>query len=160
MTDQPTVVEEIWVNVAEGAEITGYHPDHVRRLARENGRLPEEQRYIQIRKDSSGYAIWLPDLMNYIKRGNPFINPVPDHQSFDEMWVNTREGAEKTGYNRQYVKLLAMRIWRQTEKERSIRIRKRSNGFELWLPDLMAYVGLPGRGPQRKRTLKTQLDKE
>jgi len=72
----------------------------------------------------------------------------------EEIWVNTREGAEKTGYNRQYVKLLAMKIWRQPENERPIQMRKRSNGFELWLPDLMTYVNLPGRGPQRKRTIK------
>ena len=72
----------------------------------------------------------------------------------EEIWVNTREGAEITGYNRQYVKLLAMKVWRQSEAERPIKIRKRSNGFELWLPDLIAYINSPGYGPQRKRTRK------
>jgi hypothetical protein len=154
VSDQLTPVEEIWVNVAEGAEITGYHPDHVRRLARENVRLPEEQRFIRISKDVHGYSIWLPDLMSYLKRGNPFENPISNQQSVEEIWVNTREGAEKTGYNRQYVKLLAMKTWRQPEKERLIQIRKRSNGFELWLPDLAEYISNNGRGPYQKKSPK------
>ena len=58
-------VEEIWVNVSEGAELTGYHPDHVRELARNNWKLPEEQRLIKVRKRSNGYDIWLPDLFKY-----------------------------------------------------------------------------------------------
>jgi hypothetical protein len=37
------------------------------------------------------------------------------------------------------------------EAERPMRIRKRTNGFEIWLPDLVAYVNQPGHGPQRKR---------
>jgi hypothetical protein len=71
LSDQPAV-EEIWVNVTEGAAITGYHPDHVRKLARDNWRLPEEKRFIKTLKRSSGYDIWLPDLVNYLtepKRG-------------------------------------------------------------------------------------------
>ncbi len=72
----------------------------------------------------------------------------------EEIWVNTREGAEKTGYNRQYVKLLAMKFWRLSEEERPIQMRKRSNGFELWLPDLVDYINKVGRGPYLKRTAK------
>jgi hypothetical protein len=79
---------------------------------------------------------------------------VVNHIQADEIWVNTREGAEKTGYNRQYVKLLAMKIWRQPENERPIQIRKRSNGFELWLPDLLEYINNFGRGPYLKRIKK------
>ncbi|HEX2620337.1 MAG TPA: hypothetical protein VHL11_09325 [Phototrophicaceae bacterium] len=56
-----------WVNVTEGAEITGYHPDYVRKLARDNSRLPEEERVIKVRQRSHGYQIWLPDLRNYIE---------------------------------------------------------------------------------------------
>jgi hypothetical protein len=59
-------VEQIWVTVTEGAELTGYSRDHVQKLARENWKLSEDERLIKIRKHSSGYAIWLPDLMNYI----------------------------------------------------------------------------------------------
>jgi hypothetical protein len=58
-------VEEIWVNVTEGAELSGYNPDHVRLLARNNWKLAEEERLIKIRKRSHGYDIWLPDLMKY-----------------------------------------------------------------------------------------------
>lgn len=68
MTEQtPTIVEEIWVSVTEGGEITGYHRDYVQRLARNNWNLPENQRLIKIRKRVHGYDIWLPDLVNYIK---------------------------------------------------------------------------------------------
>ncbi|MEO8607185.1 MAG: hypothetical protein ABI690_04855 [Chloroflexota bacterium] len=58
-------VEEIWVNVSEGAEISGYNSDHVRLLARNNWKLAEADRFIKIRKRSNGYDIWLPDLMRY-----------------------------------------------------------------------------------------------
>lgn len=61
------VAEEIWVNTVEGAEITGYHREHVQRLARENWNLPEEQRLIKVRKRSNRYDIWLPDLINYLE---------------------------------------------------------------------------------------------
>ena len=65
MSDQ-FQTEPIWVNVAEGAAITGYHPDYVRKLARDNWRLPEEERLIKILKRSSGYDMWLPDLISYL----------------------------------------------------------------------------------------------
>jgi hypothetical protein len=66
-------------------------------------------------------------------------------------WVNVAEGAEITGYNREYVSKLAMKLWKKPEAERQIRLRKRTNGFELWLPDLIAYTKDAGHGPQRKR---------
>lgn len=65
-------VTETWVNVTEGAEITGYHRDHVQRLARNSWKLPENEREIRVRLRSNGYDIWLPDLVKYIeglKRG-------------------------------------------------------------------------------------------
>ena len=71
-------VEEIWVNVTEGAEISGYNPNHVRLLARNNWRLSEAERFIKIRKRSHGYDIWLPDLMKYkaeVGRGPHEKNP-------------------------------------------------------------------------------------
>jgi len=60
------VAEEIWVNTIEGADMTGYNPDHVRELARNNWKLPEDQRLIRVRKRANRYDIWLPDLINYI----------------------------------------------------------------------------------------------
>jgi hypothetical protein len=69
VSDQPTVIEEIWVSTGEGAEITGYHRDHVQKLARDNWKLPEDERLIRgIRKRKWGYDIWLPDLMSYIEK--------------------------------------------------------------------------------------------
>ena len=61
------LTEETWVNTIEGAELTGYHEDHIRELARNNYRLPEDKRLIKVRKRSNRYDIWLPDLINYIK---------------------------------------------------------------------------------------------
>jgi hypothetical protein len=67
MADSP-VVEEIWVNTREGAELTGYNRLHVQKLARDNWNLPEAERLIRVRKRSNGYDIWLPDLFNYIEK--------------------------------------------------------------------------------------------
>ncbi len=61
-------VQDIWVGVIEGAEITGYHPDYVRKLARDNWKLPEDQRAIKLRRVSSVYIIWLPSLVAYTEK--------------------------------------------------------------------------------------------
>jgi hypothetical protein len=147
-------VEEIWVNVEQGAEKTGFHPDHVRRLARENNRLPEDQRFIRVRKDPREYAIWLPDLINYVKRGNPFAHSDSTPQAVEKIWVSTGEGAELTGYNMDYLRQLAYRMWQQPEDERPIRIRNRARRYEFWLPDLIAYFQNFGHGPHTKRSEK------
>jgi len=72
-------------------------------------------------------------------------------QVTEQIWVNVTEGSEFTGYNREYIMKLAMKLKRQPENERPIKLRKRSNGWELWLPDLIAWRERPGHGPQRKR---------
>jgi hypothetical protein len=61
------VAKRIWVNTAEGAEITGYNRDHVQKLARDNWKLPERERLIKVRNKGNRYDIWLPDLMEYIR---------------------------------------------------------------------------------------------
>jgi hypothetical protein len=139
------LVEEIWVSAAEGAEITGYNHDHVRRLARENWRLPEDQRRIRVRMEGQAYAIWLPDLINYFV-GNNIRAANPD----EEIWVNIREGAEITGYSRQYILNLAMEMQKTPEEEREVKVKKRSFGYELWLPDLLVHRKRMGRGPRKK----------
>jgi hypothetical protein len=154
VSDQNGVVEEIWVNVAEGAEKTGYHPDHVRRLARENRRLSEDQRFIRIRKGGHGYAIWLPDLMNYLNRKMDFLKSNSTHQEAEEIWVNVTEAAELTGYNPQTLRQLAGRLWHQPEATRPVKMRKRSSGYDMWLPDLAAYIEKTGRGPYLKNSSK------
>jgi hypothetical protein len=154
VTEHPPI-EEIWVNVAEGAEKTGYHPDHVRRLARENGRLPEDQRFIRIRKDSHGYAIWLPDLMNYTEQPGLIAELGSDRKRVEETWVNTIEGAEITGYNVDYLRQIAYKMWRQPENERVIKVRFRAHRYELWLPELVYYIENTGHGPHPKRAKKT-----
>jgi hypothetical protein len=72
----------------------------------------------------------------------------------EQIWVNTIEGAEFTGYNRRYVQQLASKCWNQPEDQRPIKVRIRSQRYELWLPDLIAYLSVPGRGPLPKRTPK------
>jgi hypothetical protein len=67
------------------------------------------------------------------------------------IWVTTREGAELTGYNRQYLEKLAKKNWRVPEDERLIKIRNRSRRYELWLPDLLRYIEEIGYGPHQDK---------
>ncbi len=69
-----------------------------------------------------------------------------------EIWVDLFEATEITGYNYESMRKVAQRISRQPEEERAIKMRKRTSRWELWLPDLLAYVKTPGRGPHRKPT--------
>lgn len=66
MTNFPDT-HEIWVNTTEASEITGYNSEHIRMLARENRKLPEEERYIRVRFRSNRYDLWLADLFQYIE---------------------------------------------------------------------------------------------
>jgi hypothetical protein len=68
-----------------------------------------------------------------------------------EIWVTTTEGAEATGYNRQYLEKLANKNWRVPEDERLIKIRSRSRRYELWLPDLLRYIEEIGYGPHQDK---------
>jgi hypothetical protein len=144
------LAEEIWVSVAQATQITGYNLDHIRRLARESWRLPEDQRRIRVRKDDHAYAIWLPDLANYIERRIPPALPNIDLSHIEETWVSSTEAAEITGYNRGYLSNLVMEMSGKSENEREIRIKKRPHGTEMWLPDLMAYRYRVGRGPKKR----------
>lgn len=144
------LVEEIWVKVDEGAERTGHHVDHVRRLARENMRLPEDERLLRVRKEGKAYEIWLPDLVNYVDKRIPVTMKELDLSTVEETWVNAAEAAEITGYHRTYISHLGMQMARTPENEREIRIKQRATGRELWLPDLMVYVSKVGRGPKKR----------
>jgi hypothetical protein len=73
---------------------------------------------------------------------------VTDQQAAEQIWVTTKEGAEITGYNQDYLMILARKISRQPEHERLIQIRNRSNRYEFWLPDLYKYAAEHGNGPQ------------
>ena len=69
----------------------------------------------------------------------------------DEIWVNTSEAAELTGYNYHSIRKVIQRIASQPEDSREIKMRRRTTGWEMWLPDLMAYVERPRSGPPIKR---------
>ena len=71
-------------------------------------------------------------------------------ETSDNIWVTTKEGAEITGYNQDYLMILARKISRQPENERVIQIRNRSNRYELWLTDLYKYIAQYGTGPYDK----------
>jgi hypothetical protein len=71
-----------------------------------------------------------------------------------EIWVNTTEGSEITGYHRVYLQKLAHKNWKKPEEERLIRVRLRSNRYDIWLPDLINYIQEHGHGPQGKKQVK------
>jgi hypothetical protein len=68
-------VDEIWVNVTEAAQMTDYSRDRVQRIASINWNLPEEEREIIVERRSHGYMIWLPSLLDYIRK--PGKGPQP-----------------------------------------------------------------------------------
>lgn len=75
------------------------------------------------------------------------IEITPDQQT----WVMTTEGAEATGYSREYLEQLARKNSRLPEAERPIKVRMRSNRYELWLPDLLRYIDEIGYGPHQDK---------
>jgi len=68
-----------------------------------------------------------------------------------EIWVMTIEGAELTGYSREYLEQLARKNLKMSEDERLIRVRLRVRRYEIWLPDLLRYIEDIGRGPLEKK---------
>ena len=69
-----------------------------------------------------------------------------------ETWVMTREGAELTGYSREYLEQLSRKNFRLSDDERDIKVRMRSNRYELWLPDLLRYIDEIGYGPHQNKS--------
>ena len=59
--------QEIWVDLYEAAEITGYNRASIRNVIQRMNRLPEEEREIKLRKRSSRWELWLPDFIAYIR---------------------------------------------------------------------------------------------
>lgn len=72
-------------------------------------------------------------------------------QITDEVWVNTPEANQITGYYRDHLQRLARNNWNLPENERLIRVRKRANRYELWLPDLVNYIKNYGAGPNNRK---------
>lgn len=68
----------------------------------------------------------------------------------EEIWVNTGEASEITGYDAIYLQKLASKLWKQPEGKRVIKVRNRSRRYELWLPDLIRYMTEYGAGPYQK----------
>jgi hypothetical protein len=77
--------------------------------------------------------------------------PLKPELEAQETWVNVTEAAELTGYSRDRILKVTTKTWKLPEEQRPIRLRKRSSGYDIWLPDLLTYIEEFGRGPQRKR---------
>lgn len=68
----------------------------------------------------------------------------------EEIWVNTNEAVERTGYFHTHVRKLARDNWNLPEDQRIIRVRRRVDRYEIWLPDLIKYMGDTGKGPRAR----------
>ena len=60
--------QEIWVDLYEGAQITGYSVVGLRKVVRRMVDLPEAEREVKIRKRTGRWELWLPNLLTYIDR--------------------------------------------------------------------------------------------
>jgi len=69
----------------------------------------------------------------------------------EQIWVTVSEGADKTGYSRFRIRELARKNWSLPESERLIKLRRHTNGYMVWLPDLFEYKEKYGHGPQPQR---------
>jgi hypothetical protein len=74
----------------------------------------------------------------------------------EEIWVTTTEAAEITGYSREYLEKLANKTRKMPENERAIRLRLRSNRYDIWLPDLIKYLEEYAFKPYKKRSSNEQ----
>lgn len=74
--------------------------------------------------------------------------PVTNEQ---EIWVNTNEAAEITGYSREYLTKFAKKLFVKPETERELKVRKRLDRYEFWLPDLLIYQNTTGYGPRQNK---------
>jgi hypothetical protein len=67
-----------------------------------------------------------------------------------EIWVDLYEAAEILGYSVIGVRKIAHRMAKLPEDEREVKVRKRTGRWELWLPNLLTYIGKPKHGPHNK----------
>mgnify|MGYP000704596318 CR=1 FL=1 len=74
-----------------------------------------------------------------------------EQEKIEEIWVNTAEGAEITGYDQQYLRQVALKMSRLAVEERLIQVRNRAGRHEMWLPDLMKYMKEHGYGPHNPK---------
>lgn len=151
---EPTT-EAIWVSVKEAAAVTGYTPGWMTKWVRDMFHLPEAQRPIRVRQESNRYQLWLPDLVDYVAQ----YAAARVNTEVEEIWVNSTEGAEITGYSAIHLRKIARENWNLPEEQRLVKIRKRSHSYDMWLPDLVIYISEHGHGPYQKTRIKL-VDKE
>jgi predicted metallopeptidase len=138
--------EQIWVTVKEAAEVAGYTPAYLIQLVKEMLLQPESERVMQVRQEENLYYIWLPDLIGFVAEyAAGRVNTTAE-----EIWVNATEGAEITGYNPGHLRRIVRENWNLPDEQRLFKIRKRSGGYDIWLPDLINYINQHGHGPYQK----------
>ena len=64
---EKTESKEIWVDLFEASEMTGYNLESMRKLAYKLAQQDEDERPIKIRKRTSRWEVWLPDLLVYVQ---------------------------------------------------------------------------------------------
>jgi len=151
MPKEITPDQEIWVMTTEAAELTGYSLGYLELMARNNLKLPEDQRLFKVRMRAKRYEIWLPDLLRYAKDTVDNPQPNADKSQDQEVWIMTTEAAALIGYNRQYLEQLARKNLQMPEEKREIQVRMRARRYEIWLPDLLHYVEEIGQGPHKDK---------
>ena len=62
--------KEIWVDLYEAAELTGYSIVGLRGVIQRMKQLAEEEREIKVRKRTGRWELWLPDILIYVDRPN------------------------------------------------------------------------------------------
>jgi hypothetical protein len=77
---------------------------------------------------------------------------MPESQTVEEIWVSVTEAAKVVGYHRFHIQKLARDTWNKPEVERVVRVQRHSNGYSLWLPDLLKYFETPEGFPQPRRS--------
>ncbi|MEO8609220.1 MAG: hypothetical protein ABI690_15120 [Chloroflexota bacterium] len=60
--------QEIWVDLYEAAEITGYSVVGLRKVVRRMLELPETERHVKVRKRTGRWELWLPNLLTYLNQ--------------------------------------------------------------------------------------------
>jgi hypothetical protein len=56
----------IWVNSADGAQITGFTEVYLEILGQQQIALPENQRSIKLRQRNDKIEFWMPDLVKHM----------------------------------------------------------------------------------------------
>ena len=86
----------------------------------------------------------------WVRMYAPMSDAPLENLDSQEIWVDLYEAAEITGYSVVGLRGIVSRMSQLPEAEREVRVRKRTGRWELWLPNLINYLGKPKHGPRNK----------